>query len=118
VDYYIALPDLVARAACCLNCTSPLLPRGLTQRHFDTWAWGGTLLTDATPGLELFPPELTRPVTFRTPEEIAPLFRSLAGDATLRGELGAAWRELLRREHTYVHRMRRVLESTDCAGMH
>ena len=116
VDYYTQFPDLVAGATCCLNCTSPLLPHGLTQRHFDTWAWGGTLITDATPGLNIFPPELTQPITYRTSEEITPLFRTLAMDPALRGKLGAAWRELLYREHTYAHRLRILLELIDAAG--
>lgn len=119
VDYYSAqsgLPALSAGAACCLNCTSPLLPHGLTQRHFDAWAWGGLLLTDATPGLALFPEELTRPVSFRAPQEIPGLFRSLAGDAALRRQLQEGWRGLIRREHTYARRLFQVLEAVDLAG--
>lgn len=110
VDYYAALPAIAASAACCLNLTSPLLPRGLTQRHFDTWAWGGTLLSDATPGLDIFPAELTRELTFQEPVALARRFRALADDAALRRQLGEAWRGLLRREHTYAHRLARVLE--------
>lgn len=116
VDYYGALPGLTAGAACCLNCTSPLLPRGLTQRHFDVWAWGGVLLTDATPGLALFPDELTRPVTFRAPEEIPGLFRRLAQDGELRRQLTEGWREHVRHGHTYARRLFQVLEHVDLAG--
>jgi hypothetical protein len=109
VDYYTVLPDICASAAACLNCTSPLLPHGLTQRHFDTWACGGLLITDATPGLALFPQELTRPVTFRTPENIAPLVRALrTADAT---GLKAAWRAELARAHTYGHRAKAIMEA-------
>jgi spore maturation protein CgeB len=111
VDYYIALPGLVGSAACCLNLTSPLLPHGLTQRHFDTWAWGGMLLSDATPGLDIFPAELTREMTFRAPEHLAERFRALTGQRSLRRDLCSAWRDLLRREHTYVHRLERLLET-------
>ncbi len=119
VDYYstsLGLPDLSARAACCLNCTSPLLPHGLTQRHFDAWAWGGTLLTDATPGLELFPAELTRPVTFHAPGELPGLFRALADNQALRRDLRTGWRDLIRREHTYARRLFQILEAVDLAG--
>ncbi len=111
VDYYAALPDLCASAGACLNCTSPLLPHGLTQRHFDVWAWGGLLVTDATPGLALFPDELARPVTFRTPGDIAPLLRALWSSASGADGLKAAWREELKTRHTYTHRVRSVLEA-------
>ena len=111
VDYYAALPDICASAAACLNCTSPLLPHGLTQRHFDTWAWGGLLISDATPGLSLFPAELTRQVSFRTPQDIAPRLRALLASATLAHNLKRAWREELAARHTYAHRVRSVLET-------
>ncbi|MHC1752035.1 glycosyltransferase family protein [Humidesulfovibrio sp.] len=111
VDYYAALPGICAGAAACLNCTSPLLPRGLTQRHFDTWAWGGLLITDATPGLSLFPAELTRPVRFRTPQDIAPRLRALLAQPAETKALKGAWREELAARHTYAHRVRSVLEA-------
>lgn len=110
VDYYTVLPDICASAGACLNCTSPLLPRGLTQRHFDTWASGGLLLTDATPGLSFFPPELTREIIFRRPEDIAPRLRALRASAPAAEALKAAWRAELSARHTYAHRLQRVLE--------
>lgn len=111
VDYYSALPGICAGAAACLNCTSPLLPRGLTQRHFDVWAWGGLLVTDATPGLSLFPAELTRPVSFRTPQDIAPHLRALLARPSETEALKRAWREELAARHSYAHRVRSVLET-------
>lgn len=113
VDYYAALPDLCASAGACLNCTSPLLPHGLTQRHFDVWAWGGLLLTDATPGLSLFPAELTREISFRRPEDIAPRLRALLGSDTT--SLKQAWRAELAARHTYAHRVQAVLEAVGLA---
>lgn len=111
VDYYATLPDICASAAACLNCTSPLLPHGLTQRHFDVWAWGGLLLTDATPGLSLFPGELTRPVTFAGPEGIAPLLRGLLARGAETADLKAAWRAEIARAHTYINRVRAILSA-------
>ncbi|MBI5519198.1 MAG: glycosyltransferase [Desulfovibrio sp.] len=112
VDYYTTLPDICASAAACLNCTSPLLPRGLTQRHFDVWASGGLLLTDATPGLDIFPPELTRDITFRAPEDIAPRLRALLASPDGGAGLKAAWRDELAARHTYAHRLKAVLEAS------
>ena len=82
------------------------MPHGLTQRHFDVWAAGGCLLTDATPGLTLFPEELTRPVTYATAEAIPDLANALEHD---RNGLVQAWRECIAREHTYTHRVRTLL---------
>ncbi|MDR2745125.1 MAG: DUF3880 domain-containing protein [Desulfovibrio sp.] len=109
MDYYAALPSRYARSAV-LNVTSLLLPHSLSQRHFDVWAAGGVLLTDATPGLAIFPPELTRPVILERPEDFAPRFASLrAAPGTRR--LCAQWRDVLRREHCYEHRAARICEA-------
>ncbi len=110
VDYYSALPDVYRNAACCLNMTSMLLPEGLTQRHFDVWAAGGLLMTDATPGLDLFPKELTREIHFNTPGQIPLLFQRMAKNSDLRRDLCAAWQKLIAEEHTYEARAAAVLD--------
>jgi spore maturation protein CgeB len=109
VDYYARLPGIYARARYSLCLTSLQLPQGLNQRHFDIWMAGGLCLTDASPGLDLFPRELTRPVTFRAPGDIARITRELerAGN---REALIASWREHLLERHTYAHRVRDILE--------
>ena len=107
VDYYGPLANMYASARFVVGTVSPLLPHGLTQRHFDVWAAGGCLLTDATPGLDMFPKELTRPVTYRKADEILPLAASLENERT---DLTAAWRELIGREHTYRHRIRSLFD--------
>jgi spore maturation protein CgeB len=85
------------------------LPAGLTQRHFDVWCAGGLLLTDANPGLAIFPGELTAPVTFTAPDELMPLFASHRADASTAQDLRHAWQELLLAEHTYAHRVDTIL---------
>jgi len=109
VDYYGPLRDIYAQAGACLNVTSLLLPAGLTQRHFDVWMAGGVLITDATPGLAIFPEELCREMRFRRPQEIGAVFRRLTLDSALRADLGRAWKNLLLVGHTYQHRMERLL---------
>ena len=106
VDYYGPLAGMYASARCVVGATSPLLPRGLTQRHFDVWAAGGCLLSDDTPGLDLFPEELTRPVVYRAPSDIPDALKSLERD---RAGFIHAWRELVSREHTYAHRIQSIL---------
>lgn len=116
VDYYTALPDIAASAGCCLGLTSPLLPCGLNQRHFDTWAWGGLLLSDATPGLGLFPADLADETTFHCPGDLAERFRALTSSASRAADIKAAWRSELAHAHTYAHRVAAVLEQLGLEG--
>ncbi len=108
VDYYGSLPTLYRQAEFSLSMTSFLLPCGLNQRHFDVWAAGGFCLTDATPGLEMFPPELTAPVCFTRPGEIPELLERFRRDPKEKARLTDAWQEHIRREHTYEQRMERM----------
>ncbi|GAB6110868.1 hypothetical protein JCM14713_06260 [Desulfomicrobium salsuginis] len=112
VDYYAGLADACRRASFTLNLTSLLLPHGLTQRHFDVWACGGFLLTDDTPGLSIFPPELTRPVAFQTPEQATDLLAALAAAPKRKEELRLAWQEHILAEHTYARRLEVILDAT------
>jgi hypothetical protein len=111
VDYYHGLADAYREASFTLNLTSLLLPHGLTQRHFDVWACGGFLLTDDTPGLGIFPEELTGPVTFGTPEQAAEILRGLAAAPGRKEELRTAWQDLILAEHTYARRLQSVLDA-------
>ena len=110
VDYYGSLPRLYASAACTLNVTSLLLPWGLTQRHFDVWAAGGLLLTNATRGLDIFPAELVREIHVPAPAALPDYLRRLDNDARLRHELRTAWAACIRRAHTYTHRAQTILD--------
>lgn len=110
VDYYGALPGSYAGAGVTLNATSLLLPRGLTQRHFDVWAAGGCLVTDATPGLGLFPAALTAPIGYASPGEAGKLAASLLAQPQRRADLAAAWREAIAAGHRYEHRLATLFE--------
>jgi hypothetical protein len=110
VDYYTTLPGVYAQAGLSVNVTSLLLPHGLTQRHFDVWAAGGTLITDNTPGLSIFPGELTREITFERPQHAPLAAERLLGDTALQTDLKAAWRSLILAEHTFDNRTAVTLE--------
>lgn len=115
LDYYGSLPKVYGEARYSLNVTSLLLPEGLTQRHFDVWTAGGFLLSDATPGLNLFPKELVEPMTVTTPRELLYRISSVERDSHLRQHLIEGWKACLRREHTYTTRFETLLRelSTD-----
>lgn len=112
VDYYGPLAGIYAAARCVLGATSLLLPAGLTQRHFDVWAAGGLLLTDATPGLDIFPHELTAPVTYASPTDIPAALARLENEPATTRALREAWRAVILGAHTYAHRARAILELT------
>lgn len=106
VDYYGSLPALYGDASCVLNITSLLLPQSLNQRHFDVWAAGGFLLTDATEGLDIFPSDLTAEIACNSPEEMA---AKIAGIGN-KNMLAEAWREHISQFHRYGHRIREIEE--------
>ena len=110
VDYYGSLPELYRQASAVLNVTSLLIPQSLSQRHFDVWAAGGLLLSDATRGLEIFPEELTRPITLTSREGFGPRLAELAANPQRSRDLREAWREYLRAFHTYAHRLAFIRE--------
>lgn len=115
VDYYTRLPSIYAKSRYSLALTSLQLPHGLNQRHFDVWIAGGVCLSDNSPGLALFPEELTRPIRFRNPQELTARIRDLEKGHTA-AQLGEAWRAYLTAEHTYACRMRTVLDAVHGAG--
>ena len=113
VDYYTLLPDCYARAQAVLNVTSLLMPHSLSQRHFDVWASGGLLLSDATQGLNIFADALVEPMRLRGPEDFMvkyAWFQAHPADAL---DLRHAWREHLRAAHGYEHRILRILQTLD-----
>ena len=110
VDYYARLPGLYRAARYSLTVTSMQLPSGLNQRHFDVWAAGGCCLSDNTPGLSLFPEELTRPVTYARPADIPGLVAALEKNHARTG-LVRGWQQVITEQHTYVHRIEGVLRA-------
>ncbi len=109
LDYYTELPHIYAYAQSVLNVTSLLLPKGLTQRHFDVWAAGGFLFTSYTKGLDIFPKELVKPVALTAPQALSQALKSVS--PSFRQELILAWQEILRAEHSYAKRMAFILEA-------
>ncbi len=108
VDYYAHLPAIYRESAAVLNVTGMQLPGGLTQRHFDVWCAGGFLLTDRHAGLDIFPEDLTAPISFSSPDAIRPLFHKYQKESAQKQTLRQAWRELILRKHTYTHRVQAI----------
>ncbi|MFV0349169.1 MAG: glycosyltransferase [Halodesulfovibrio sp.] len=118
VDYYNGLAEIYRNTRISLNITGMLLPAGLTQRHFDVWAAGGLLLTDANPGMDIFPRHLADAVTFRRPAEISSKVNHLLANPHKAAQLKTLWRELILREHTYANRVQTVLSLVQRQPVH
>ena len=112
VDYYVRLPGIYAATRYTLSLTSMQLPEGLNQRHFDVWAAGGVCFSDATPGLDIFPEELTRPVRFHRPSDMEDIVQRLE-EPHVRSDLVSDWQRLLRERHSYAHRVESILEALE-----
>ena len=110
VDYYTGTPGIYNAARYSLSTTSMLLPHGLNQRHFDVWLAGGFLLSDNTPGLGFFPPELSNEIRFLKARDIPRLVERLEKNPRLRADLMDAWKKEILKAHTYTCRARTILE--------
>lgn len=111
VDYYTTLPSVYSNSRLVLSTTSLLLPAGLNQRHFDAWTAGSICLSDNTPGLEIFPSELVEPIVYKKQKDIPHVTKELLNNKKLQLELKTRWNELLIAEHTYIHRIKAMLEA-------
>lgn len=109
IDYYTTVPHVYKQAKYTLNITSLLLPKGLTQRHFDVWMFDGFLITDATEGLSLFPKELTEFITIQSVKDLHSCIERFEKDTTLRLHLMHAWKKHLIDFHLYSNRLQNIL---------
>lgn len=84
---------------------------GLNSRTFDLLATGAFQLVDAVPGME----ELIEPgkevVTYRSPQEAADLARYYLRNPQERLRIAARGRERALAQHTFLHRVRSILET-------
>lgn len=111
VDYYAHLPAIYRTAGVVLNVTGMQLPAGLNQRNFDVWCAGGFLLTDAHPGLDIFPSELVEPIVYSRPADIHDMVIRHREETPQKQALRRAWRECIGKHHTYRNRVETILET-------
>lgn len=95
-----------------LNSHHPQSKRGgLNSRAFEIPASKGAQLTDYIPEME----ELLKPgeevFVYKTPEEGASLIKELINDPVSRDKVAKAGYERVMAEHTYVHRMKTILNN-------
>lgn len=110
IPYGQELAQLYHAAGFTLDIGSLLLPQGLSQRHFDVWAAGGFLLSTAQQALNLFPEELTKPITLVQYKDLPERAAYFAANPAYKKKLQKAWQAELLGAHTYRHRLANMLK--------
>ncbi len=109
LDYYRDLPAFYPLSAVNLNCTSRQMKGAVNQRVFDVPACGAFVLTDDRAQLAgLFEPG-REVLVYETPEDIAGLVQRSLQDVAARERMVQAARRRILAEHTYEHRLTRLL---------
>ncbi|MBI4557489.1 MAG: glycosyltransferase [Candidatus Hydrogenedentes bacterium] len=109
VNYEKELPRYYRETEVNLNVTSVQMPATANQRVFDCPATGGFLLTDAQAELqELFDAE-KEVARYHSLDECRELFRSYRTNPRARRELTTRARKRILGEHTYAHRLQRMV---------
>ena len=113
VDYYQELPSLYREAGAVINITGLQMPHALNQRCYDVPVSGGFLLTDAQDALhEQFEPD-REIITFRSEEELLDKWAYDSRNPSQRRQVIEKGCHRILQEHTYRHRVRRMLEVAD-----
>jgi spore maturation protein CgeB len=110
IDYFGGLPGFYSRCTVNLNATSLQMKTGLNQRVFDVPACGGFLLTDARRQLEELFEVGREAIAYGSAAELEDLTRYyLAHDGERRRVIEKGRARVLA-DHTYVHRLSRLVE--------
>ncbi|SDB29554.1 spore maturation protein CgeB [Desulfonatronum thiosulfatophilum] len=111
LNYYADLPRFYPCSAINFNCTSMQMKGAVNQRVFDVPACGGFLVTDQRRQMDhLFEPG-REVVAYASPEEIPDLVRHYLRRPGARERVSLAARKRIMQEHTYDHRMTRLLKT-------
>lgn len=92
-----------------VNIHHPQFRCGTSLRTFAVCASGAFQLVDWRPGIERFLVPDHEVVTYRTPHELREKAIHYLADEEARRRIARAGYERVRREHTYAHRLRRIL---------
>jgi spore maturation protein CgeB len=110
LNYYEELPDFYGACAVNFNTTSLQMKGGVNQRVFDVPACGSFLLTDYRRQLEqVFEPG-REVVCYSSIEEIEDLTAYYVQHEHERRQIAARAHARVLQEHTYVHRLTRLVE--------
>jgi spore maturation protein CgeB len=100
---------IYASGAIALNFHHPQFRRGTSLRTFALCCSGAFQIADWRDGLDCWLRSGVELETFRTPEELRILSEKYLSDAAGRSRIARAGRERVLAEHTYRHRMEKML---------
>jgi spore maturation protein CgeB len=110
VDYLNGLCNVYQNSRINLNISSFQLRAGVNQRIFDVPATSGFLLTDRTPELEYYLQANEEVGVFEDMHEAEAKARYYLSHEKERATIGEKARRRVLHEHTYYHRMTKILE--------
>lgn len=110
LNYYKELPFFYNACKINFNATSLQMPEAVNQRVFDVPACGSFLLTDHQKAIEELFEVGEEIVTYKNIEEIPELVRFYLNNHVSRKEIAIKGRERVLKEHTYKHRLRKIIE--------
>ncbi|MCX7726853.1 MAG: glycosyltransferase [Chitinispirillaceae bacterium] len=110
LDYYKELPEYYKNIAININITSCQMPTAVNQRVFDIPASGGFVLNDLQSDLlELF--DSREVATYSCEEELREKVEFYYNNESLRKEIISNAYRRISSEHTYLHRLEKILQS-------
>ncbi len=110
LNYYNELPIFYNACKINFNATSLQMREAVNQRVFDVPACGAFLLTDHQKAIEELFEVGKEVITYKEPEEIPELVRFYLRHDTEREKIATRARERILNEHTYVHRLQKVID--------
>lgn len=110
VNYYTELPLLYNACAVNFNATSLQMWSAVNQRVFDVPASGAFLLTDDQGAIDRLFEAGREIVTYKSAGEIPELVRYYLAHPDERAAVASRGRERVLSEHTYLHRLRAIIE--------
>jgi spore maturation protein CgeB len=109
LNYYRELPAFYRACKVNFNATSIQMGTAVNQRVFDVPACGAFLLTDRQASLEELFEVGEEVIAYKEPEEAADLARFYLRNSAAREAVAAKGRARVLREHTYRHRVDRIV---------
>jgi len=110
IDYATGIADVYRSIAVNVNITSCQMKTAVNQRVFDVPAAGSFVLSDSRADLGEFFELGTEAVAYGSLDELRELIARYRDDAPARQQIVDAARVRIAREHTYVQRVRRMVE--------
>ncbi|MBU1741253.1 MAG: glycosyltransferase, partial [Proteobacteria bacterium] len=110
LNYYQELPDFYPLSRINFNATSLQMKTGLNQRVFDVPACRAFLLTDHRTQIEALYEVGREVITYGHPDEIPDLVRYYLDHPAAAGAVARAGFRRTMAQHTYVHRLGRLMD--------